>query len=243
MKSTSSVNLLLCMNTLETVTFDWLIIYLIFQWNTTRYGVLIPLLVSMPYYIIKWLDLRNSILIVSFGGSLALQAFRCSTAIHGTTRPLAVEKKRFNYCIYFCSIVDLTFDDETGDFVYVQHPLREAMIRLKKLLTGVFLLVCMYSIMISVEYELFEDNLDSYVSYFHWKHLLNNLSFACKFFFFYSAVLKPQSWILFVYSQTCLSFCNWRGCRYMASMSFDRIFSFSIYYCTHDWDKNKEHNQ
>ena len=137
----------------------------------------------MPYYIIKWLDLRNSVLILPLGGAFALQAFRCATAIHGTTRPFAVEKKQFNYCIYFSSVVDLAYDDKTGDFVYVQYPFHEAKIRLKKLLTSIFLLACMYSIMISVEYQLFEQNLEGYFSYFHWKHLLNKLSFACKSFF------------------------------------------------------------
>lgn len=124
------------------------------------------------------------------GLGFALQGFRCITAIHGTTRPLSVEKKRFHYCIYFSSIFDLTYDDKTGDFVYVRYPFHEAMIRLKTLLTSVFILGCIYSIMISVEYQFFEETLEGYFSYFHWKHLLSNLSFACEFFIVHATEQK-----------------------------------------------------
>lgn len=120
-------------------------------------------------------------------GAFGLQAFRCISAMYGTTTPKSIERKKFHYCIYFASIVDLTYDTTTGDFIYVpvQYRYYEIMAKLKKFIRSVILLGIMYSIMTEFDYQIFhQDEYKRLYCYFHWKHLLNNFSFACKSLFY-----------------------------------------------------------
>ena len=118
---------------------------------------------------------------IVIGGAFLLQALRCVAAIHATTTPLAAEKKLFNYCIYYSSIVDLNYDATTGDFVHVTYEYRykEAFANLKTSLGSILLLGLMFSLLEPLEYKPYQD--DDNISILHWKHLVNNFCFACKF--------------------------------------------------------------
>ncbi len=145
--------------------------------------MIIPFTLCIPHYIIRWLDIRNTVSMIVMGGAFALQAFRCIAAIHGTTTPLAAEIKLFNYCTYYCGVVDLTYDAVTGDFVQVKVRscnkcrYKEAWSKLKRFLSSTVLLGLMFSILEPLEYKPFNDD---DIGLFHWKHLVNNFCFACK---------------------------------------------------------------
>jgi len=116
---------------------------------------------------------------IVMGGAFILQTLRCIAAIHGTTTPLSVEKKVFNYCIYYCSIVNLIYDTTTGEFVFTDTKYRymEALSKFKTFLVSSILLGLMFSILEPMEYKPYKDD-GSDIGLFHWKHLVNNFCFA-----------------------------------------------------------------
>ena len=126
----------------------------------------------------QWLNFDNTFQMISTGTLFALQALRCITAIHGTTTPASVEMNQWHYCIYFCSIVDLTYDEKTGYFVYTNNPYQEAWTELKKFLSGLFLLICMNSFMSPFNYQIFDAE---HIGVFHWSNIVNNVLFICEY--------------------------------------------------------------
>ena len=73
------------------------------------YGVVIPILVLLPFWLIDWFDLRNVALILCVGGSNpAMLLFRCLEAMHGTLPP------------YLNNSDDITNDDDRNKTVKLQ---------------------------------------------------------------------------------------------------------------------------
>ena len=153
---------------------------------THRYGIFIPSLLYLPFYLIQMLDLRNSVFNIVIGGAFALQAVRCISAIHGTVTPKSIIDQRRNncfiYCIYFCSIVDLKYDIMTGDFLYIppNQRLCDFWMKVKKLVFGIIQLTIMYSFMDSdsINYKPFQQPQQLGQNILDWKHLVNNMCFA-----------------------------------------------------------------
>ena len=59
------------------------------------YGVVIPLLLILPFWLIEWFDLHNNALILCVGGSNpAMLVFRCLEAMHGTLPSYLMEKEK-----------------------------------------------------------------------------------------------------------------------------------------------------
>ena len=70
----------------------------------------------------------------------------------------------------------MKYDVITGDFLYFPNRLDWTMNKLKTLVLGIIQLTLIYSVMEVIEYMPFSDVNGGILN---WKHLFNNMSFAC----------------------------------------------------------------
>jgi len=77
------------------------------------YGILIPIVLQLPYPIITYLKLRNHVLRMSLAVLPSNVTFRCIEAMHGTSPSPAVEESLQNYLTYYSVLIDYVWNDKT----------------------------------------------------------------------------------------------------------------------------------
>ena len=76
------------------------------------YGVLMPTVLCIPYYLLEIFDVRNKSLKLAMGQVATLVFFRCIEAMHGTA-PLTVETSLRTYVEYYTSLTPFEWDPKT----------------------------------------------------------------------------------------------------------------------------------
>ena len=77
------------------------------------YGILIPLVFQVPFWVLDWLEIENHVLKMSVLTVPTAVTFRCLEAMHGTSPP-GVEACLQNYLLYSTSVVEFQWDKRTG---------------------------------------------------------------------------------------------------------------------------------
>ena len=151
------------------------------------YGVVLPFVVIMPFYVIPLLGIRNTILMFSIASTPTFVFFNCLEAMHGTSPPV-VEKDLMTYCIYYSSPVPFVIDHKTEKLVKVTR--REVLAKAKNYMINVLLTSMLFSVLLPVAYAPFPSpreigqSVSSIFDLLHWGHLLNNYILACKLVLF-----------------------------------------------------------
>ena len=97
------------------------------------------------------------------------------------TSPPVVEDNIMNYCVYYSSTVEIMFDPKTSHGIHAK--LTYSLDKLLKFIVSSVALGIMISVLEAHSYKIFREG-DSeklgMMKFFHWGHLLNNFSLACK---------------------------------------------------------------
>jgi len=184
--------------------------------STTTYligfGIVCPLLLTYPFWIINALEIKNGLLRFSLGAILPVTSmFHCTEAMFGFS-PHSVETSFRKYVLYYISAVEIVFDEKTNKVVKASWP--DILSRAKTFAYNVLITGAYHSIMQRVQYQPFENHtnantlsfseLDLFHGIFDWKLTLNNLAstimlqlyistFASALCFILSALLRVKT--------------------------------------------------
>lgn len=75
-------------------------------------GVVLPFTLMLPFEVIRALDIRNRVIMMSLTSQPTLLFLRTLEAIFGTS-PAGVESSLRNYCIYLAIPLECTIDERT----------------------------------------------------------------------------------------------------------------------------------
>jgi len=142
------------------------------------YGVVIPLVTFLPFYLIRLLAIRNMCTMVTLGSIPMVLVLRCLEALHGTT-PTFIERDIQTYCGYYAAIVPFQYDPKSGRAI--KSTVKDLLAMGARLVIITFLTILAYSVMIPYDYAPFpipSSQRTSFGDFFHWGRLLNNLLVA-----------------------------------------------------------------
>jgi Membrane bound O-acyl transferase family len=145
------------------------------------YGFVVPLLIFLPWFIIRLLDLQNIAILLSVAASFpSLSLLRCVEAIHGTLPEFAGSSLQ-NFVLYFSATLGFQFNFDTKSRTVMKLTRREL---LGKILSfgRLFLESTFYlSVMLPREFAIFprKDYVESAFDLV--RHMVNNLFLAFLF--------------------------------------------------------------
>mmetsp|Transcript_29691 Transcript_29691/g.45530 ORF Transcript_29691/g.45530 Transcript_29691/m.45530 type:complete len:443 (-) Transcript_29691:89-1417(-) len=145
------------------------------------YAIVLPYVLWMPFKLCRALELQNMAQMLTLAVSTALVFFRCFEAMYGTS-PAKVEQDLLSYCLYYCALVQLRFDSETGKPIKVTK--EEMQTKVLQFAPNFFLMGVLNSIFHCFTYLPFPTSIltdqtaESWADLFHWGHLCNNLALA-----------------------------------------------------------------
>eukprot|EP00586_Coscinodiscus_wailesii_P008839 CAMPEP_0172521614 /NCGR_PEP_ID=MMETSP1066-20121228/292682_1 /TAXON_ID=671091 /ORGANISM="Coscinodiscus wailesii, Strain CCMP2513" /LENGTH=270 /DNA_ID=CAMNT_0013304553 /DNA_START=90 /DNA_END=899 /DNA_ORIENTATION=- len=119
----------------------------------TGWGLVIPIVISLPFKIIRFLGVRNKILKMSASAIPTLGVFRCLEAMYGFPPSPATEAKLLNYGMYFSTAVEFDFDESTSHPVRVT--VREIIQKIKLFFSSAIALGMLYSVLEPYSYTPF----------------------------------------------------------------------------------------
>jgi hypothetical protein len=140
------------------------------------YGFVCTILLYVPFYLINFLDLRNTAFKVASAAGPTLLVFRTLEAMYGTV-PTFANQSMGNFVLYYTSTVQYEFDLKTDKLV---PALRSHLVRKAIRCNLLFLqTVVLFSILISYNYRLFPSReIQSTADLFYWGNLCNNYLMA-----------------------------------------------------------------
>jgi Membrane bound O-acyl transferase family len=150
------------------------------------YGIICPLILYWPVFILKRLDLHNITFMLCMAiNTPALLFFRCMEAMHSVLPPFAydVTKKHSEnhlsrFILYYASSIQFNFDHSTDEIIFISKTeMRERCIHFVRVFLEATVL---YSILIPCDYHPFPYKRpnDSWSDYFYWGNLGNNFLVA-----------------------------------------------------------------
>lgn len=74
--------------------------------------MILPLVVTLPIYLIRAFSVRNRAVMLALAATPTLVTFRCLEALHGFS-PHSVEESVQNYCVYYSLVIEFVFDERT----------------------------------------------------------------------------------------------------------------------------------
>jgi hypothetical protein len=119
------------------------------------YGVLIPLACWIPFPLLKYLQVQNKVLKMSFATLPSIAAFRCVEAMHNTSLK-AVEASLANYVLYYSSLVNHVWDPNTN--TRVRATTREILTNAGMILGQFLLLSGVLSLLLAFHFRPFPSN-------------------------------------------------------------------------------------
>jgi len=136
------------------------------------YGVVLPILLYVPFALCNSLDLRNATIIMSAAAGPQLLVFRCLEAMHGRI-PEFASKSAGRYALYFASTVQFEFDPDTHEAV--PFTAKRAVSKTTKT-TRLFLEASiLYSILLPYDFSVFPRRTIRHpLDLFHWGNIANN---------------------------------------------------------------------
>ena len=82
------------------------------------YGLILPLLIYIPFQLVRAWDFHNIALMMCLAGANpAILTFRCLEAMHGTL-PLFAQESFSNFILYYASVLQFNFDPKTQKVVF-----------------------------------------------------------------------------------------------------------------------------
>lgn len=150
----------------------------------TGFGIVCPICLTYPFWIMNTLGLRNQLLRFSICAILPVtNIFHCIEAMFGYS-PHSVETSFRNYVLYYISAVEIVFDEKTNKVVKASWP--DILSKAKALVYNIFISGAYQSIMRRVQYQPFENHVnantlsllgfDLFRGIFDWKLILNNVA-------------------------------------------------------------------
>ena len=140
------------------------------------YGVIIPVTLILPYFLITLLDVRNVVLSAPLIVVPPLNILRCMEALHGTSRSY-VEAGFSQFLAYYVSPVTFVFDRKTGKVQRATNV--EILSKLKKLIPGLVETTLLLNLLLSSDHYYFPTRTrESFVDFWYWGNVMNNLSLA-----------------------------------------------------------------
>lgn len=142
----------------------------------TGFGIVIPLALIFPFWVLDWLDLRSLPLRLSILTLPLSLTFRCSEAMFGYVPSFATVSLK-SFCIYYASLMEIVLDPATNKPVRATNSDIAAMLReflYQNIVYGI-----LSSLFSPVSYVPFKTNVPShegdrtFVDFFHVGHLLN----------------------------------------------------------------------
>lgn len=76
------------------------------------WGIMVPIAVLFPFWLLEWCELRNLVLKMATGTSAYVVGFRTIEAMYGTS-PHSVETSMLHYCTYYSSLLHFDWDRKT----------------------------------------------------------------------------------------------------------------------------------
>jgi hypothetical protein len=140
------------------------------------YGFVCPLILYVPFYLIHFLDLRNTAFKLASAIGPMLLVFHTLEAMYGTLPPFA-NQSMGNFVLYYTATVKYEFDSKTHELVPAKRSqLIRRAIRCNILL---FQTVTLFSTLISYNYRVFPSReIQSPADLFYWGNLCNNYLMA-----------------------------------------------------------------
>lgn len=79
------------------------------------WGVILPIAVYIPFYLLDLLDIRSKVITLSATTVMTVVFFRCIEAMYGTSpdQGVVVESSMANYCSYYSSVAPFVWDIKT----------------------------------------------------------------------------------------------------------------------------------
>lgn len=148
------------------------------------FGIVIPLCLIFPYWIMKILKIRNLLLRFSACAFLPITSmFHCTEAMFGFS-PHSVEMSFKNYLLYYISPAELVFDEKTHKVVAPSRA--DIMSEVRSFVSWIFITGASQSVLCHVQYLPFENHanaitvpllgLELFHGVFDWKLILNNFT-------------------------------------------------------------------
>jgi len=158
------------------------------------FGIVIPLCLTFPFWIINILGMRNHMLRFSAFTFLPITCmFQCMEAMFGFS-PYSVEASFRNYALYYTSPAEIVFDKKTHMAVTASRA--DIMSKVRSFVYYILMTGTYKSILHHVEYRPFESNINTnttssiglelFHGIFDWKLLLNNLILTILFHMYLS---------------------------------------------------------
>eukprot|EP00578_Thalassiosira_sp_NH16_P019514 CAMPEP_0181086972 /NCGR_PEP_ID=MMETSP1071-20121207/6030_1 /TAXON_ID=35127 /ORGANISM="Thalassiosira sp., Strain NH16" /LENGTH=586 /DNA_ID=CAMNT_0023168841 /DNA_START=17 /DNA_END=1774 /DNA_ORIENTATION=+ len=76
------------------------------------WGFILPFAITLPFYLIRFFNVRNRAVLLSTAATPTFVTFRCLEALYGFS-PHSVEESLWNYCMYCSSVIEFVFDEKT----------------------------------------------------------------------------------------------------------------------------------
>jgi len=136
------------------------------------YGIVAPLLLYVPVFVIQTFDVRNAALLINAAASPAVAIPRLLQALYGTT-PAFAEKNLGIFILHFAICLPFRHEKKTGNLVYATS--QEILGRAIKLCLTFVAISILYSGLLPTNYAIFPSReIEKLSDLFFWGNLANN---------------------------------------------------------------------